>query len=113
MNEPNSIKNMQKLTTILRESHDALVRGIRARLKEKGVEPSNLIVAEWFPDDDQFEYGIVVDASGKVFQFGYNYFNKTEDNGEFSEWHELTSKWSDIPLHESIEIALKNYEKIA
>lgn len=112
MKEHQVIKSIQELTKILRESDDALVKGIRACLKEKGVEPSSVIVAEWFPDDVDFEYGIILDSNKKIFQFGYDYHNKKEGNGEFSEWQDITTNWKDIPLYQSVKVALNNYEKI-
>ena len=112
MKEHQVIKSIQELTTILRESEDALVKGVRSCLKKKGLEPNNIIVAEWFPDDVDFEYGIVVDSKNQVFQFGYDYHDKNASEGEFSEWLDITNNWKEIPLCQSVEIALKNYEKI-
>ncbi len=112
MKENNVIKSIQELTTILRKSEDSLVKGIRACLMKMGVEPSSVIVAEWFPDDVDFEYGIIVDSNKKIFQFGYDYHKNNEGDGEFSEWHDITSSWKDIPLNQRVEIVLKNYEKI-
>lgn len=112
MKEHKVIESIQELTTILRESGVALVKGIRICLEKKGVDLNRIIVAEWFPDDVDFEYGIIVDSNKNVFQFGYDYHKKNEGEGEFLEWQDITSNWKDIPLNKNIEIALMNYEKI-
>ena len=79
---------------------------------QKGIDLQCIVVAEWFPDDVRFEYGIIVDLNKQVFQFGYDYFEKKEDHGEFTEWHNITSSWSDIPLFKSVEVVLREYAKI-
>jgi len=104
MNEHSAINSIQELTKILRESNDAMVKGIRSCLKNKGVEPKSVIVVEWFPDDVDFEYGIIVDASKKVFQFGYDYPEKSEGEGVFSEWNDITPNWKQEPLDESVAL---------
>ncbi len=111
MKEHNTIKNIQELTTIFRESDSSLVKGIRVCLEKKDVEPTSVIIVEWFPDDVDFEYGIIIDSNKKIFQFGYNYHEKDEDKGEFSEWLDITLNRKDIPLNQSLDIALKNFEK--
>ena len=112
MKEHIDINTIQELTKIFHESNDAMVNGIRGCLKNKGVEPKSVIVAEWFPDDVDFEFGIIVDASKKVFQFGYDYSEKNKGEGVFSEWNNLTSCWKQEPLCESVAFVLENYEKI-
>lgn len=73
MKDDDTLKIMRKLTMILRESDDALalVKGIRNCLEKINIEPNNVIVAEWFPDDVDFEYGIIINRNKKIFQFGY------------------------------------------
>jgi hypothetical protein len=98
-------------TEILRNSKEAMATGIRRCLEEKSINPKSIIVAEWFPDDTSFEFGIIVTYDNKVYQFGYDYLDKPEGNGYFSEWENLTTTWRDVPHAKSIALALKENEK--
>jgi len=98
-------------TEILRNSKESMVIGIRRCLEEKNINTKKIIVAEWFPDDASFEFGIVVTDNDEVYQFGYNYIGKLDGEGSFSEWENITHTWKNEPLSKSIEIALKENEK--
>ena len=98
-------------TEILRNSNESMVAGIRRCIEEKGINSQKIIVAEWFPDDASFEFGIIITSENKVYQFGYSYMNKPEGNGYFSEWGNLTNTWQNEPHSKSIALALKENEK--
>jgi len=111
MKEHQFIKSIEELTLVLKESNDDLVLGIRKCLAEKDIDLETVIVADWFPDDVSFEYGILVTQQGRVFQFGYDYYDKPMGKGAFSEWHEITNNWQEIPLSQRVNVALKHYVK--
>jgi hypothetical protein len=98
---------VRELTALLRSSQDPLWSRLRDLLSERGVEPGGAVLAECFPDDTSFEFGVVVTAAGSVFQFGFDYLNKQIAEGIFSEWEDLTSRFRSTPHSASIEEALK------
>ncbi len=93
-------------TSTMRTSQDPLVAGIRRCLLDKGVQVATAAIAEWFPDDTSFEFGVVVTVDGRVFQFGYDYLGKPEDEGSISEWEDLTASWKSCPYAQTIEVAM-------
>ena len=48
-----------ELTHLLREGEDPFWTGLRSLLNEKGVDPSTSILADCFPDDTTFEFGVI------------------------------------------------------
>ncbi len=80
-------------TALLRESPDPLYARFRELLSERGIDPSTSTLAESFPDDSQFEFGIVVTADRRVYQFGFDYLHKPVREGTFTEWTDLTNTW--------------------
>ncbi len=80
---------------------------MRYLLGEKGVSPEAVLLADCFPDDAQFEFGLVVGDDGRVFQFGFDYFQKQVDEGTFTEWQELTERWQSTPYSDQISCALE------
>ena len=97
---------VRELTTLLRSSGDPFWRRLRDLLIERGVSPPRAVLAECFPDDNSFEFGIVVKEDGSVFQFGFEYLKRPQAEGVFSEWEELTSRFRATPHRDSIEAAL-------
>ena len=107
MRNSKTIESIKELTNIFHSSQDDMICGIKQCIESEGINPKELIVAELFPDDTCFELGIVITKSGKVFQFGYNYFENQENKGSFTEWHDLTNQWQGTPHSQRIEAALK------
>ena len=107
MKERTIKETITKQTKILRNSNESMVSGIRRCIEEKGIKPNEIIVAEWFPDDTSFEFGIIVTGDNKVYQFGYDYMNKPEGNGCLDEWVNLTNTWKNMPHSKCIALALK------
>jgi len=82
-----------------------------ARLRElvsaKGIDPDTAVIADFFPDDTSFYFGILVTPGARVFQLGYDYLHAAETEGELSAWNELTQSWRTSPYHEEVRAALK------
>ncbi|MGH7377588.1 MAG: hypothetical protein ACREKK_09245 [Candidatus Methylomirabilales bacterium] len=95
-----------QLTNLLRGSEEPFWTRLRVLLREKGLDFARVIVAECFPDDTQFEFGIVVNEDGRVFQFGFDYLHRQVEDGSFSEWEDLTARFRGTPHQESITIGL-------
>jgi hypothetical protein len=95
------------LTTLLRSNADPFWSRLRDLLRERGVAPEHAALAECFPDDTSFEFGIVVSQKGSVFQFGFDYLNKPIEDGTLSEWEDLTARLQSTPHRSSIEAALE------
>jgi hypothetical protein len=98
------------LTTLLRASPDPFWSRLRLLLLERGVVPERVALAECFPDDNSFEFGIVVGPDASVFQFGFDYLGKDVADGVLSEWEDLTGRFQATPYRVSVEAALKFLE---
>jgi hypothetical protein len=97
---------VRELTTLLRSSSDPFWSRLRDLLRDRGVAPEHAALAECFPDDTSFEFGIVVAQDGSVFQFGFDYLKKPVESGILSEWEDLTGRFRSTSHHASIETAL-------
>ncbi|MEZ4590208.1 MAG: hypothetical protein R3D55_03575 [Chloroflexota bacterium] len=98
---------LQTLTQLLRESDEPLWRRIRELHLKKNLKPEELILVDCFPDDDEFEFGIVLTKEKEVFQFGFSYSDRPVSEGEFLEWKNITNTWQASPYHKLIELSMK------
>jgi len=94
-------------TGLLRSSADAMWARVRQLLEERGVPPHQSLLAQSFPDDTQFEFGMVVAPDRRVFHFGYDYLHRSPGEGTFTEWEEFTQAWSKSPWANEISAALE------
>jgi hypothetical protein len=95
------------LTTLLRTSPDRLWARHRELLLARGINPETAILAESFPDDADFEFGVLVTADRRVIQFGLDYLQKDVVEREFREWEDITDRYVDSPYCESAKAALE------
>jgi hypothetical protein len=96
-----------EITKVLQSSPEELWERIRFLLKEKGVDPGSSIVACSYLEDLCFEYGIVVNEDGKVYQYGFDFLNKKISEGTFKEWNDITDTYYKLHHSREIEIALQ------
>ena len=101
------LDQIRELTALLRTSRDHFWSTLRALLRDRGVAPEDAALAECFPDDTSFEFGVVVSQEGSVFQFGFDYLKHPVENGILSEWEDLTARFRSTPHRASIETALE------
>ena len=102
------IEDIVSLTHDLRESDEPLWRRLRQLLVERGVEPSSSALLASFPDDVQFQYGVIVTADASVYQFGYSFANVGVESGTFTEWRNFTSEAPPHPCGtDHVEIGVK------
>ena len=104
---PTPEEGIEEQTRALRSSRGGWWPKVRELLRERGVEPDRSALAEWFPDDTQDEFGVVVTRDGLVFAFDYCYFHRPLDQGWIANWRDLTTTWPDGPYHEAIARAAK------
>ena len=98
---------VRELTSLLRLKEGPFWSRLRDLLSQRDIHPQRAVFAECFPDDNSFEFGIIVKEDGSVFQFGFEYFKKAISDGTFSEWEDLTGRFQETPHRKSIEAALQ------
>lgn len=87
---------------------------VRVLLSERGVDVTASILVESFPDDNSFEFGVLITQEGKIMQYGFDYLHKVISEGEFTEWNDITSRFRDTPYEKSVKngIELKDAKGI-
>jgi hypothetical protein len=95
--------DIEWLTKDLRVSDEPLFRRLRELLSARGVDPAGAWLVELFPDDTAFQFGLLVTADRRVFQFGYDYLHRGVGEGELREWVDLTHGWHLTPYREDVE----------
>ena len=95
------------MTRPLRDDREPFWTRLRALFREKDVEPTTSVLAECFPDDNSFEFGVVVTADGGVFQFGFDYLHRSIAEGTLSEWVDLTERHASTPYRATVAEALR------
>jgi hypothetical protein len=70
-----------QLTQLLRASDDPFWRRLRQLLTAKHIDLSSTLVVQCFPDDQDFEFGIIVTKPRSVFQFGLEYLHRSVEDG--------------------------------
>ena len=97
---------IQELTRLLRQSQEAFWARLRQILWEKGVDPQGALLVESFEDDDQLEFGIVVTNDGDVFEFDFEYRDRSIGEGAVCRWEKLTDRHISSPHHARITTGL-------
>ena len=99
-------EQIEEMTEALRAGRDPMLARIKELLAAKGVEVDRAVLADMFPDDTCFEFGLLVTSDGDVLQFGYDYNSRAESDGSFSEWNNITDTWGSSPYDSQISLAL-------
>jgi hypothetical protein len=84
---------------------------MRRLLEERGVSPGTSVLATSFPDDTNFEFGVVVTSNRRVYQFGLDYLHKPVEQGVFREWVDLTDRHASSPYHDDVAAAFAVLEE--
>jgi len=93
-------------TNLLRVSDDPMWVRIRTLLQERGIDAKTSILVESFPDDTSFYFGVLITKDGSVIQYGFDYLGKEIQNGQFSEWQDLTQQYKDMPYCKSVKTGM-------
>lgn|SRR5574341_24759 len=96
-----------QFTRLLRTSTDSMWVRVRTLLNERGIDVNASVLVESFPDDVNFEFGVLITQNGKVIQYGYDYIRKGISEGEFTEWNDITSRFNETPYGESVNTGIK------
>jgi hypothetical protein len=93
-------------TRLLREDQELFWTRLRECLRDRGVDPMHCVLATCFPDDNAFEFGIVVTPDDEVFEFGFDYLRVDIAEGVLSEWTRTTDRWRNRPFLGEVEAAM-------
>jgi len=97
-------------TRLLRKSDDPLYSRLRVLLAELGVDIERSVLADFFPDDGNLEFGIIVTPAREVFEFdlrhGRGDLKAQVANAWISDWRNRTDRWRDTPHRRQIAEAM-------
>ena len=84
---------------------------LRALLRERGLDPDRIALADLFPDDTDTEFGIVVTPELQVYEFDLVYgkgdLNQQAASAIITDWRDRTDWWRDTSHRAEIESALR------
>ena len=80
-------------TSRLRSSPAPVYARIRELLRERGVDPDMSLAAVMYQDDVELEYGVIVTADRRVFEFDFDYSKGPVEEGIFRRWRDLTDSY--------------------
>jgi len=100
-----------RCTELLRTSPEPMWARIRELLEERGVSPHTSVLATSFPDDNSFEFGVLVTSNRRVYQFGLDYLHGSVEEGVFTEWVDLSEFYAGSPYHDYVAAALAVLEE--
>lgn len=100
------------LTRNLRRSDDRLFARLRELLPEFGIDVGTALLAEFFPDDVDQEFGVLVSADRAVFTFVLHYARRGDLNTQvrtatISHWRDLSDRWESSPYRRYVQEALR------
>lgn len=87
------------LTDLLRQGADPLWRRLRAVLAEKSIRLEATALAFSSEEGPQIEFGVIVTAGRKVYQY-------VVAGDELTEWNDLSARWKSSPYQKDIRKAL-------
>jgi hypothetical protein len=102
-----SKNEIRVFTKLLHESDDPMWARIRQLLAERGIKANTSFLVESFPDDTSFYFGVLITQDGLVIQYGFDYLGKPVQEGEFTEWQDLTDSYQNTPYFESVETGME------
>jgi hypothetical protein len=80
---------------------------LRQLLVEHGVAVERAILADMFPDDSCFEFGVLVTHDRRVYQFGFDYLDTPIERASLAEWNEMTGNVAALVCCEQVNVALE------
>jgi hypothetical protein len=64
---------------------------VRALLHERGVDPAQSLLLEFFPDDADLYWFLLVTQHGRAVVFEYDCLSRSSGEGTFVRWEDMTS----------------------
>lgn len=99
------------LTRMLRQSDDPLFTRARELLASLDVDVKTVVMAQFFSDDGDQEFGVLVTPTGDVFTFVF-YWGRRGDLKEqlrtarIADWRDITGTWETSPYRRYVKEAL-------
>jgi hypothetical protein len=87
---------------------------LRELLRERGVQPSEVVLADLFPADTDMEFGVVLTSDGRDYEFdlvhGRGDLREQAASAVIADWRDGTEWWRDTPHRAEIEAAFRLLE---
>jgi hypothetical protein len=88
-------------TRLFRESPDPMWAKLRELVRDRSADPQSTVLAFSVEDGDEHEFGVVVTAERRVFEYAF-----AVDGARFDEWTEITGRHWGTPYGQAVETAL-------
>ena len=87
----------KRLNNEFHNSDQMIWRRIRHLLSEKGIDPSQSVLAYYAQEEPYYDFGVLVSDKNEVYQFAYDYLKKSIGQGQFAEWRNVTNELENTP----------------
>ena len=98
-------------TELLRTGSERTWVRLRELLREKGLNPSDVVLADMFPDDPGMEFGIVVAPEGRVYEFDFIHGNgdllTSAATATLWNWRDRSEDWHEGHARRAVEAGLR------
>jgi hypothetical protein len=98
-------------TRLLRGSDNLVYVRLRSLLSERGIEVNRSVLATFFPDDTNMEFGVLVTPDRRVYEFDLHHgggdLRSQAVMAVITDWRDRTEQWDSTPHRRDIEDALR------
>lgn len=94
-------------TTLLRHGSDPLWVRLRVLLRQKGLKPEQVVLAESFTDDENCEFGVIVTPDRRIFSYDLIFDENDMEHAQFAGWTELSDTPDVTECYDLIPHAMK------
>ena len=102
-------------TRLLREGKNPLHVRLRVLLADKGIDGSTCVLAAFFPDDTNMEFGVVVTPERQVYEFDFYYgpgdLTNRVATAYIGDWRDSSDWWQSSPSRGYVEDALSMLDR--
>ena len=101
----------QRSTDLLRTSGHQPYKRLRELLIVQGADPQTDVLADFFSNDVDQEFGVLVTTARRVFTFSMHYGRRGDLNAQVTdasihEWNEITKLWRSSPYQANVSDAM-------
>jgi hypothetical protein len=101
----------QRSTDLLRTSDHQPYKRLREFLIAQGADPQTDVLADFFSNDIDQEFGVLVTTARRVFTFSMHYGRRGDLNAQVAgasihEWNEITKRWRSSPYQAKVSDAM-------